>query len=315
MDIRQLRTFLQVTDLGSLSRAADRLGIAQPALGRQVRMLEEELGTPLFTRHGRGMVPTPAGQLLAERATAILRMVEETRAEITAGRDVVRGTVTLGVPPTAGEVISGPLVERFVRLYPEVMVRIVPAFGGYLQDMLQRGELDLAVMYETNSVRRLGPEPLIVEKLCLAGPPDSSLSLDEAISFRQLSGLSLILPGPRHGLRILLEDEAGKAGITLTVPIEADSLQTLKDLASRGLGHTILPFAAVDDAIGSGALCAAPVVQPELSRRLVLARTEVKPVSQAARLFADILKSETANLVRSGKWAGELPMDAKDRVI
>src|SRR3546814_4180369 len=90
MDLRQLRTFLHVAELGSLGRAAERLRVAQPALGRQIRLLEEELGVPLFTRHGRGMAPTPAGRILLDRASAILRLVADTRAEVSAERDAVK---------------------------------------------------------------------------------------------------------------------------------------------------------------------------------------------------------------------------------
>src|SRR3546814_19561694 len=115
MDLRQLRTFLHVAELGSLGRAAERLRVAQPALGRQIRLLEEELGVPLFTRHGRGMAPTPAGRILLDRASALLRLVADTRAEVSAERDAVKGTVSLGVPPNVGAVLAGGLVERLDR--------------------------------------------------------------------------------------------------------------------------------------------------------------------------------------------------------
>jgi len=306
MDIKQLRTFLQVAELGSLTKAADRLNIAQPALGRQIKLLEEELSTPLFTRHGRGMVPTAAGQILAERAATILRLVEETRVELSSSKATVRGTVSLGVPPTAGEVIAGPLVERFAKQYPDVTIRIVPAFSGYLLDFLQRGEVDLAVMYNTHGVQQLKPEPLIVEPLFLIGPAGADLSLDRSVRFETLADLPLVLPGPRHGLRALIEEKAGDAGIALKVSVEADSLQTLKDLVLRGLGYTVLPLASVRAEAQAGILCAAPVIAPKLTRELVLARSVVKPSSNAVRLFADTLKEQMADLVHSGIWAGEL---------
>lgn len=306
MDLKQLRTFLHVAELGSLSRAADRLNTAQPALGRQIRMLEEELGGALFERHGRGMVPTDTGTRLVERATAILRMVEDTREELTASLGAVSGAVSLGVPPTAGEVIAARLVERFLRDYPEVTVRIVPAFSGYLMEMLQRGEIDLAVMYETAAIRQIPTEPLIQETLHLVGAAGSGLDLADPRDFATLADLPLVLPGPRHGLRILLEHAVRQADITLRVTVEADALQTLKELTARGLVHTVLPLPAIHADIRAGILRAAPIVRPTLNRRLVLARSLVRPATNAVRVFAETLQAETSDMVRDGIWQGEL---------
>lgn len=306
MDLRQLRTFLNVAELGSLSRAAERLNIAQPALGRQIRLLEDELSVPLFTRHGRGMLLTPSGEILADRATAILRMVEDTRAEISAERDAVKGTVCLGVPPTIGEVIAGRMAERFLRDYPEVTLRIVPAFSGYLLDMIQRGEADLAVMYETSATRHIRMEPLIEETLYLVGPPGAGLAPERPTAFGTLADLSMILPGPRHGLRKLLEGEARRAGIALHVSVEADALQTLKELVARGLGYTVLPPAVVHNELAAGALTAAPISSPPLTRKMVMARSLVRPDSKAVQIFANTLRAETADMVRQGIWQGSL---------
>ena len=311
MDLRQLRTFLHVVELGSLSKAAERLRIAQPALGRQVKLLEEELGVALFARHGRGMVPTAAGRILADRASTILRLVADTRAELTAERDAVKGTVSLGVPPTVGEVLAGRLVERFVKRHPAVTVRIVPAFSGYLLDLLQRGEVDLAVMYETTGyegtgARQIRVEPLIVEELFLIGPRGAGLAMAEPVPFAALADRAMILPGPRQGLRRLLEGEARAAGLALSVAVEADARQTLKELVLRGLGFGVLPFAVIHAELRDGSLCAAPIVDPPLTRRLVLARSLVTPASNAVRRFTETLKAETTEMVRDGIWQGQL---------
>ncbi|WP_339854959.1 LysR substrate-binding domain-containing protein [uncultured Nisaea sp.] len=306
MDLRQLRTFLHVAELGSLSHAAERLHIAQPALGRQIRLLEEDLGVALFTRHGRGMALTSAGRILTDRASAILRLVEDTRAEVSAEQDAVKGAVCLGVPPTIGEVIAGRMAERFLRDYPEVTLRIVPAFSGYLLDMIQRGEADLAVMYETGATSHIRTEPLIEETLYLIGPPSSDLDITSPVPFPDLADLSMILPGSRHGLRNLLENAAGREGIALRVSVEADALQTLKELVARGLGYTVLPLAAVHADITAGTLRAAPIARPALTRKMVLTRSIVRPDTNAVRIFASTLKAETADMVSHGIWQGTL---------
>src|SRR3546814_8178480 len=104
------------------------------------------------------------------------------------------------------------LVERFVTRYPAVTVRIVPAFSGYLLDLLQRGEVDIAVMYETPGARQIRVEPLIVEELFLVGARGSDLAMRAPVPFARLADLAMILPGPRQGLRRLLEGEARTAG-------------------------------------------------------------------------------------------------------
>ena len=113
INLKQLRTFLHVAELGKLSLASDRLGTAQPALSRQISMLEHELGVRLFDRHGRGMSTTGAGERLRERASFLIRYLEETRSEIQSSAETVRGRVVVGMPATLAEVVAAELVEKF----------------------------------------------------------------------------------------------------------------------------------------------------------------------------------------------------------
>jgi DNA-binding transcriptional LysR family regulator len=306
MDLRQLNTFLQVAELGSLSRAADRLRIAQPALSRQIRLLEEELRVPLFTRHGRGMVPTPAGEALRARAAAILREVEETRAELMQEAGAVRGRVVFGLPPTVGAVVATRLVERVLTAHPEVTLRVVQAFSGYLLDWLQGGEVDIAVVYSGARAAGVRATPLLVETLCCVAPPAAGLPAHHALSFAEVARQRLILPGPQHGLRLLVEAEAERRAIRLDVAVEADDLPVLKGLVLRGLGTTILPRAAVHEEVAAGRLCAAPIIDPHLSRKLVVAEPLGRQPSNAVRRFAALLRDEVEEMVRSGVWDGQL---------
>ncbi len=311
MDLRQLNTFVQVAELGSLSKAAERLHIAQPALSRQIRLLEQELRTSLFTRHGRGMVPTEAGDALLARAISILRQVEEARADLGARSDVVRGKVVLGLPPTVGDVLAARIITRFTRLYPEVSLRIVPAFTGYLREWLQRGELDLAIMYEQHPADRIHTRPLLTERLFLVADRQAGLRLDRPVGLSAIASHRLILPGPTHSLRQLIEREAAAKRLTLDVPIEADALQTLKDLARRGLGATVLPFASVHEEVAEEKLTAAPVVRPALNRKLVLGLPSGRRASNALSRFTEELLNEIEAMIDGGIWAGKL--DAKHR--
>ncbi|WP_431283615.1 LysR family transcriptional regulator [Humitalea sp. 24SJ18S-53] len=306
MDLRQLNTFLQVADLGSLSKAADRLRIAQPALSRQIRMLEDELKIPLFTRHGRGMVPTPAGELLRTRVSNILRQLEETRADLAEEAGAVRGRVVFGMPPTVGGIMATRLIERFLTTYPDVTLRVVQAFSGYLLEWLHSGELDLAVVYGGASAVSVRFAPLLVENLAFVTAAGDARPAHHAVSFADVARERLVLPGPQHGLRQLIEAEARRRGLSLNIVVEADDLQVLKDLALKRLCATVLPQAAVHAEVLAGRLAVAPIIDPHLSRKLVVAEPLGRQASNAVRAFAAMLRQEVEDMVRSGVWDGQL---------
>ena len=268
MDVSQLRTILHVAELGSLSKAADRLRIAQPALSRQVRLLEEELGIRLFDRHGRGMVVTDAGKEVLRHAQRIMQELDEIRATVADEDAPLRGHVSIGMPPTVSDILSVPLVSAFQARHPEAKLRIVSAYSGYLLDWLHRGELDVAIMYETRPARSLRMEPLLEEVLFLIGPVASGLSADRPVSFAEVAVLKLFLPSLGHGLRTILEKCAQIAGCRLEVPVEADSYSTLKNLVESGYGYTILPLAPIHRDVLAGRLVYAPIEAPTPSRRL-----------------------------------------------
>lgn len=306
MDLRQLRTFVHVAEVGSLSKASDRLHVAQPALSRQVRALEDELKVALFTRHGRGMVLTETGALLLERATNILRQVEEARSDVISFSGDVHGSVVLGMPPTVADVLAGPLAERFQALYPNVQMRFVAAFTAHLIDWLQSGAIDLAILYDPESPGHLRIQPLLMEGLFLIAAAKAKLSLHRGVPFKRLADEALLLPTPQHSLRVLIERGAAEAGIQLSVAMEADSLTILKDLASRGLGSTILPLPPVHRDVEEMRLSAAPIVEPALSRRLVLATPTDRPISNATRRFSEVISEEVSGMVETGIWVGLL---------
>jgi LysR family nitrogen assimilation transcriptional regulator len=316
MDLRQLNTFLQVAELGSLSRAADRLRIAQPALSRQIRMLEEELRVALFTRHGRGMVLTAPGEMLRARAAAILRQVEDARTDLIHEAGAVRGRVVFGMPPTVGGVLATRLIERMLTLYPEVRLRAVQAFSGYLLEWLQGGEIDIAVVYGTVPIASVRVSPLLIENLAFVTPAPTPPALPPPgthppATFADIAAHRLVLPGPQHGLRRLIEDEARGRGLALDIAVEADDLQVIKELVLRRLGATVLPFAAVHAEVAAGSMHAVPIIDPHLSRKLVVAEPLGRPTSNAVRRFGEVLRAEVSDMVRTGVWDGTLIREDK----
>jgi LysR family nitrogen assimilation transcriptional regulator len=306
MDVTQLKILIHVAELGSLSRAADRMGIAQPALSRHVRLLEEELGVRLFERHGRGMLVTEIGKEVLDHAARVLAELEAIRSTATGGRASFRGLVTIGTTPTVAAIITAPLVQRLIEAHPHLSVRFSSAFSGHLIDWLLRGELDLAVTYNPQPMRSLRIVPVMVENLLLVGSSDSRLSASRAVSFADLAKLELVLPSPRHGLRDLVDQCARRAGVELRYRVEADSFGAMIDLVRAGFGYTVLPLAPIYQLVQSGELCAAPIVDPVPTRKLVVAYPADRPVTPAARYAGELFASITADLVERGVWAGHV---------
>lgn len=306
MELSQLRTLIHVAELGSLSKAADRLHIAQPALSRQVRMLEEELGFALFLRHGRGMVLSEQGKEVLKHAMRVMAEIDEIRATATPADAPLTGEVAIGLPPTVADIISLPLAAAFGKAHPNAKLRLVSAYTGYLLDWVHRGEVDVAVLYDPRMARSLRSRPLLLENLFLIGPPDAGFSTVRAVSFTSLARKRLLLPSIKHGLRIIVERCATDAGITLDVGIEADSYSALKDLVRNGHGWTILPLAPIHADVVAGQLTAAPLIDPVPVRRLILAYPADRPASRLARFAGQAIEDIAKDLVGRAVWVGQL---------
>jgi LysR family nitrogen assimilation transcriptional regulator len=304
MEVLHLRTFLAVAELGSINKASEKLFTAQPALSRHIRLLEEALDVKLFARHGSGMAITRAGELLLEQAAGILDAFEQTKLDVANEAGVVSGRVTLGVPPTVGIVLATSLAERYCREYPRVALQIIEEMTGFLLELLQAGRMDLAVLYNPKTPRGLRFEPLHTEELYLVGSAESGLSLDTPVSFQRLAELELVLPSEGHTLREMVMDAAAEKGVSLRIRVEADSFRIQKELVERAVGHTVLPFAAVHKEVGERKLSAAPISEPKIKRRLVLATRSDRPVSQAAGKLKKMLKQDLERAVESGVWPG-----------
>jgi DNA-binding transcriptional LysR family regulator len=306
MELAQLRTLIHVAELGSLSKAADRLHIAQPALSRQIRLLEEELGTRLFDRHGRGMTVTEHGQDVLKHALRVMAELEEIRATGSDESAPLRGHVSIGMPPTASDILSEPLVAAFRETHPDATLRIVSAYSGHLTDWLHRGEIDAAILYDPTSARTLRIQPLLEETLYLIGPAGSGLSPKQSVEFADLESQRLLLPSVGHGLRSILDRYAAEIDIRLSVKVEADSYSTLKSLVRSGHGVTVLPLAPIHAELTEGQLTAAPLINPVPVRRLIMSYPTDRPMPRLARFAGQIIATTVTTLVQQGIWPGRI---------
>ena len=251
MEFRLLRNFSVIVELSSITAASERLGIAQPALSRQVKILEKKFGVALLRRHGRGVTPTEEGLRLVSRAKLILEEFENLQSEVKGDPKSLSGTLTLGLPPTVAEVLATHLIIRTMEEHPNVDLRIVSGFSGHVKDWLTRGKIDLGVAYEGQKSKFIKGQPILLENLFLiqpAQPACGNMPITAQDALRQ----PLILPNSEHGLRGRIESIAQTAQIDLNVVLEVDILPTMLSCVGRGLGSTILPLVSVIHHIRSG---------------------------------------------------------------
>ena len=310
MDLRQLKTLATVAELGSLSAAARELRIAQPALGRQIKMLEDEVGAAVFVRHTRGMTTTEVGEMLVTHAKAIQKQIDRAHSDVRSALGAVSGHIALGLPPALAEILLTGLVERFLGLYPDVSVGLASGFSTHLRNWFDRGELDLALLYETYlEGEKRGPQsnatPLWEERLFAVGPADAAMDMETPMSLADLLQKNLILAGKNYGLREQITRMADELGICLKVRIEIESLAIQKKLVRRGVGFALLPLHAVRAELEAGSLTAAPLVEPSILRNLSLYVPPDRPMSIASKILSSVLIDEIEALLLSGEIAGQ----------
>lgn len=292
MDLDRLRTFIRVAETGSLSAASDVLRIAQPALSRQIRLLEGEVGQRLFIRSRQGMEPTAAGRELLARVSGLVRQLEQSFEDVRAFSERPRGTVTIGIVPTVASLIAAPLARRVAAELPEVRLKLVEGYTGHILDWMHHREVDVALIYGPAADLHVEVESVKRDELLFVGPSDHP-ALAGPASTADLSRWPLILPSAPHGLRLIVDRAVEKLGGGVTVPVEATSFVTILQLVEAGIGLTVLPRSVVAR-FAAGAGFAARPFAPRLDREVVLARPHGTSPSRAVTALGPILKEEAA---------------------
>jgi LysR family nitrogen assimilation transcriptional regulator len=288
MDIRQLRYFSEIVEAKSFTKAADRVRIAQPALGLQIKKLEDELGVSLLRRHSRGVEPTEAGAVLLKHANAILKQVEQAKREVTDLLGSPRGEIVIGITPTASAILATRLVRACRDAYPDVSLNIVEGLSEEIMRRLGENSLDMGFTYNPTAVTGIATEPLLTEDLYLVGPVSEG-KLGETVSFAEAAKKSLILPSRGYGLRDWVENIAREKGVEIDVAFEIDSVSTMRELVEGGLGWSMLPLATVQRSVAAGIVAAAQIVKPRVSRTLHLAYAASFSENNAARAVRDAI--------------------------
>jgi LysR family nitrogen assimilation transcriptional regulator len=304
MDLRTLRYFVYVAEARSFSKAAMQLRIAQPALSRQIRKLEDEVGIALILRTRRQLELTDAGLLLLQRAHSLLRQAAQTADDVRAHGSRVQGMVTLGVSPTICEVLGPRLVRDCAVRHPQLRLSFVEGVSGFIYQRLINQELTLCLMHNPPRHRGIEIEPLLTEPMYLVGPGAAAKALPPVKAGMKLDQVRLVLPNRTHSLRMLVERAVAEYGGQLDVAVQVDGYTTTKALVTAGLGYTILPYSAVRQEIEDGELSAVPVKKPVLAPWTLSAayrkdHGSARVVSALRNVIADAVKE----LAADGFWS------------
>jgi LysR family transcriptional regulator, nitrogen assimilation regulatory protein len=243
MDLRQLEYFVRVAELGSFTRASVALGIAQPALSRQVRLLEVELRQALLVRNGRGATPTEAGKLLLEHARGILHQVDRAREELGRVRGSLAGRVALGLPPSLARVLTVPLTRAFRQRLPDASLSITENLSTAMHEGLANGRLDIAVLYNAQPAADIELAPLVDEALVLVQSRPPGLAEEPPpipLSLRAVADLPLVIPSRPNAIRMYIEAEMAALGCRPSIALEIDGVSAILDLVADGAGNAIL---------------------------------------------------------------------------
>jgi LysR family nitrogen assimilation transcriptional regulator len=262
MDFRRIRYFLQVADEGSLTRAAEVLGIAQPALSRQMRLLEEALAVRLFVRTPRGMQLTEDGEQLRAAVIGPMKQVEVALHNVGSRFAPISGGIVLGMPETTACVLAPSLLRALHTAFPLVNVAVVAHDSHRLVSEMLTGDVDIALIHGPTPDERLFDSELLSEDLVLVGGRASGLSTDRPVRFADIASLPLTLPRSQPGLRSSVEKIARQMQIKIDVRFEADSLMVRKDLIASDLAYGLLPVSAIRGELASGTLRYAPLRDP-----------------------------------------------------
>jgi len=298
MDLKQLEYFVRVAELGSFTRAAQLLGVAQPALSRQVRLLEVELRQNLLSRNGRGATPTEAGRVLLEHGRGILHQVERAREELARVRSGLAGRVAVGLPPSVARMLTVPLTRAFRQQLPDAQLSISEGLSSAMLENLRSGRLDIAVLYNPGSPSGVELHPLAEEELQLVQPRPPGLQEDPPpppVTLAEVARMPLVIPTRPNAFRTHLESAMAAQGCIPQIALEIDGVSAILDLVADGAGCAILPRNAVMRSIRPSAYRLRSIGPQPLRIPLAMAVSALRPTTLTQQAALQLLREVSAS--------------------
>lgn len=299
MDLRSIRYFVQIADLGSITRAADHLGIAQPALSRHVKSIEEELATELLVRLPRGVRLTAAGRQFLEHCRRILRELARVKDELKGGGELPSGRVVLGLSPTIGPLFLPGIVDRVRRDCPQISLKIVEGFSIQLFDALIAGRADVAVLTNPVASRTIKWTPLVSEPIVVLSAPVAR-AVRKFFTLPELSRTPVI---STEAIRSIVDDQVSRYGARLNVESEIDAVEGIRRLLLRGIGTAVMPVSTFHDDIEAGRIAAFQIADANVHRMLALAQPVERHTSAAVESVSQLIVSEVNALIDAGRFS------------
>ncbi len=304
MDLRQLRYFLAIARSGSFMAASRQLHVSQPALGYQIKQLEQALEVDLFSRHSRGVALTPAGTALLAHAEAVLDRVRLAEQAVLPFQKKLSGELSLGVTPTSGRVLVPDLLAACAER-TGLRITIHQGMSYDLFGRVEAGTLDMALCYEAHETKRVGAIRLYRERLYLVGPPDV-VGSNRPIAFDALRDFSLVLDDRLQVMRRRLETVARERNVALTVALEIEPINLKREMIVRHRRSTVVPYGLFLDEIREGRLNARKIRSPALTQALHLVFRRGQADAPRAFMLSVIRETVAKKIAEGGLgWEGE----------
>lgn len=248
MDFKQLRYFQEIVRLGSFTRAAESLHVAQPAISVSIRKLEAELELQLFQRHDRKVTLTAEGERLAQHAQRILQLVDDARLEMQELKGLTKGEVRVGIPGMMGSYYFPPILMAFRHRYPHISLQVIEGGTWQLQQMLENAELDLAVIVSEFLPEVLEAKTLHSEEMRVVVGLDHPLAKQSSVSFEEFFKEELVLFRNGYFHRKVVDRLAADIGINPLIGFETNLIPLIKSIIKQGFGiSTLLAMAVKHD--------------------------------------------------------------------
>ncbi|MBS0559814.1 MAG: LysR family transcriptional regulator [Proteobacteria bacterium] len=300
MELQQLSYFLETCGADSITQAALRARVSQPALSRHVKLLEEELGVALFTRTARGVALTEAGAILRDRAERLLKDVGAMRQDVASSASEPRGELRIGTLTSLLAYLAAPAMAAFRTAYPQVSFRIIEETSRAMRDAVASGRIDVGFVSMVEDLEGLGIRPLLREQLFVVGHREHGLRIDHPAPPGVLSHMPLILTARPNSLRRMVDRLLGGLSGDGIVAFEVETLTLAMELVKLRQGLSVFPFSAIDAYVTRNEVSAAPLAEVHMSWALAYARE--RALSTSVRLFIDMVQSTTRERIRAGMW-------------